>query len=383
MNTTRSSRLPSLLVVVVAAASLFAGCETAGVHGNLTFGDLTARHDIDIDNPLATGAEMVIRVSCSRLGDLHLLRRRSCDEGEPVTAAESLDPDNLEVLSFSGNEVRVRALAAGTGGLHAEMGGLTDMIALVIEDMDHAEVAPAAFSRFADFPLVTLAPTGFAVLDDSVLEVFTRMETADGSKMTGFDLVEWTIAPEGIAELDELQDVYGDIRVLRPLVDSGDATISAGGANWDFSVVTIAEVADLRVFDAGPEALYTAGETVTLSEDDGLVMHLAAYTADGRYVYGQGAPDLQVTVADTAVADVVELDADGASEFDEFISGRSRGWLLVGRVAGTTEMTVAWADLSVTVTLEVQAAELDDDSDDDAEGGGEETASEAGSEPEE
>ena len=59
MNTTRSSRLPSLLVVVVAAASLFAGCETAGVHGNLTFGDLTARHDIDIDNPLATGAEIV------------------------------------------------------------------------------------------------------------------------------------------------------------------------------------------------------------------------------------------------------------------------------------------------------------------------------------
>ncbi len=346
--------------VLLLALPILGGCPTTGTHGALYFSDRTARHDATVDDPLAVGARMVIEVGCG-----------SCLDADSIDAAQSLDPDQLEVIGFSGREVTVRALAPGAALIEVVIAGVVDTLPLAIEEMDHVEFAPLAFTRLADFPQVTLASGGFALLDDAELELFARMETADGAKMTGFGLIEWAVDPVTLAELAEPDETYGDTRIVRPF-DVGAGTVAAGEAEWPFSVVTLADVAEVQVFDPGPKLLFEDGDTVAAEQGPALVMHLAAYTQGGRYVFGDGGNLLTVEVADPDIAASIAVDPDNESTEDEALLGPTRGWFIEPRQPGTTEMTVTWGEHTVTVTVDVSPAPSDDTDDaaPDAEGSG-------------
>lgn len=333
-----------VIAALLAATASLAACDfTEGEEGNLTFRDMTLG-DVDLDDNIATGATLVVNVSCV-----------GCPNDD-VTDAWSSDPNVLEVVSFAGDEVTVRGLAPGAADLEVRVGSTSDRVRLSVEDAVDASIRLMPWPSLAELP-TTLWDAGFASLPDTSFEVRAFPRDAGGQRTTGFGAVTWTV--DGDATVSDQEARSSDTVVLTAGPQPGTFTLTPSlGEPLTIETVAVSDVASVSLYSAASDGVVLDdGDTLTMEADESLILHLSAFTADGAYVAGDGGEPATFELgqgAEGLLEDILDTLAEDPEDTDEVRQSFPRGFLLgaTGDL-GTGTLTFSWADQTLTLTLEV------------------------------
>jgi hypothetical protein len=334
----------------VAALTLtLVACEvgTGGVSGNLVFRDRTESVPVDltgrVDRPLAVGATLALQVGEGTSG-------RDAD----LVAASSSSPNVARIESFSLGRLVVRGVAPGQSLLHVTTrGGVEDSLPLSVAAIARTEILLLPWDPLLQLPS-SLWSEGAVVLPDTRVDVFARHRDAPGTILTGHGAATWSLTDGVDVTLTPREGT--DFATLRTGASLDRYTLStSAGAELALETVAESAVARLALLVHGHDSPPVEGGA-TLQLEGGVthLFHVAAFTQDGRYVLGAGAEAITVEVpeAETEVFRVTDAPSGSGAELDRALTNGRAFLARLGR-PGTAEVTVRWAGLSATISVQV------------------------------
>ncbi len=354
----------SFLFVIVSLS--LSGCEfgSTGSQGNLQFRDLTSTVPPDltghIDQPIALGARLTLSIKVE-----------SDNTDADVVSALSNDSAVFDIDSSSLGRVVVEATGAGSALLQVETGGgLTDSIALSVSEIANTEVLLLPWSAWLALP-DSLWADGAVMLPESSVDLFALHTNADDTILTGFGAADWELT-EGVAATLTPEE-SSDFVTLRS-AEAGETfsvTTSLGG---EFALDTVEEttVTTLSIYNqtdsVGPVA---EGETLELTSGHSVLLHVAAFTAEGAYVIGAGSETFETSIADEDSAVLRVSLSPTTQEEEDFnrILANGRAFFVEPLAVGSAQLTIDWAGQTLVLDVDVapeQQTSDDDNSDADA-----------------
>lgn len=313
-------------------AALAAGCvpvET-GELGELSFYDPTSYPDEGLfgghalDETVAVGAAVEIGVV-------------GLADGAILSGVAS----GAFVVEEEGETVRVRASSAGEGTITVTLDdGTEDRLTLTAEDASDAElfVEEGFLPGAAEHPSVIAG--GYALRPDAVLNLGTTPLDADGKRLNGFDLFDWS-EPGGLATLTPASGQANQVEV-KGLGVAGAASIQTqhGGA---FDLVTLASDTPLTLKAFTVEDFDNPIEVTALDDAAFPLFGLVAFDADGRYAHPSRA-DEQAFAATVISGDVVLKSA-----------AYGAGGVILEACEGAGEVEFSFAGASVQLPITVSS----------------------------
>lgn len=352
----------SLLFVILSLA--VSGCEfgSTGSQGNLQFRDLTSTVPPDltghIDQPIAVGARLTLSIKIE-----------SDNTDADISSATSDDSGVFVVESSTLGRAVVEATGAGSALLEvATSSGLTDSIALSVSEIANTEVLLLPWSAWLALP-DSLWADGAVMLPDSSVDLFALHTNGDDTILTGFGAAEWELT-DGVAATITPEE-SSDYLTLRS-AEAGETfsvTTSLGG-EFAFETVEETTVASLSIYNQTDEVGPVAeGETLELVAGRSVLLHVAAFTADGDYVIGAGSETFETSISDEDSA-VLRVSLSPTTQEEQDVNrvlANGRAFFVEPLIEGTADLTIDWAGQSLTLDVEVAPAETDsDESDPDA-----------------
>ena len=256
--------------------------------------------------------------------------------------------------TFSVGRVVVAGLSVGRAFLDvATVTGLTDSIGLSVDEIADSEILLLPWTAWLRLP-DSLWAEGTVLLPDSPLEVFVRHQNDDGTVLTGYGATAWEIS--AAAEASITPGEGSDFATVR----SGEAlevfTISTAGEEVELETVEESAVTSLEIYNKTDESgPFADGATMQLQADHSYLLHLAAFTDNSEYVIGSGETPL-VAIVPAEHATELEVSLSPTSQDDEAVNevlNYGRAFFVDAKLTGTATLTVEWADLSVTITVEI------------------------------
>ncbi len=320
------------LAVVGLAIVALTACEIGalGKTGKFNFRDRTptptsSRSEL---RPLALGARMRLQISGA----------------DRVVEVKSSDNDILEILDFGDDFVEVRGGRPGIATV--EVRDLEDNEDAI--DVEVAEIHSGAVKLLPWDPAVSLPEDlwaeGAALLPGAPVRVFVELRDANGGLLTGAGAAQWQITRGNPAMVHSEQ---GDFATLRAMTDvTGAVDVRYGEwASVRLEVVQPEAVAQVGLYSQSQDVGANAGESLALDVSRSHLMHVTAFTADGRYIIGAGTDPVDPD-ADAAAPFTVTLDAAAAGEEDSEdlarILSNGRAFYLNAHSVGQDALTVAW-----------------------------------------
>lgn len=365
----RSIRCSCHVAFLILSCLLVAACDfgSSGTQGNLQFRDLTSTVPPDllgrIDAPMAVGARLLIDVELE-----------GGTQDADIASASSDDGSVFEVESFTVGRVVLQANGPGSAFLDVTtQTGVSDAIGIGVDDIADTQILLLPWNAFFKLPEI-LWPTGAAILQGGSVEVFAEHANAQGTVLTGYGAADWVLSESDAATLTPAES--SDFATLRAsdVLETLTVSTSAGG-QLALDVIEESLVAELSFYNKTAESgPWEEGETMQVAQGSHLV-HIAAYTDDGRYVVGAGSEPIVVTIpSDGQAIAVISIAPNPDDENEELnrVLTNGRAFFVDAKSQGETTMTVEWAGRTTTITIEVLPGETDTN-DDDAAGGGAET----------
>jgi hypothetical protein len=342
--------IPILALLAVAACHR----GTSGVQGNLIFSDSTQTvppdYQQDIDQALAVGARMEIDVDLEAEG---LQPRRDAD----IEVASSSNSAVFGVDSYSVGRVVVEGIGEGRAFLDVTtLGGTSDSIGIAVDPIASSEITLLPWPAALPLPQ-NLWDDGVVLLPDSPSDLFVMHRDAEGNDLTGHGAGTWEITAEVEATVTPKEG--SDFATVRSgtLVETYALTTTAGGS-FDLETVEESAVARLGIYNftdgSGP---FFDGETMQVDDGSTSLLHLVAYTEDDLYVIGAGTVPLDASIPSEG-ADVMRITLEPGSEEDADELNRmisnGRAFFAAAEEVGGTDLTVDWAEQTVTIHVLVR-----------------------------
>lgn len=332
-----------LFIAGLAVLALTA-CElgSLGKTGAFTFRDKTpapstTRAEL---RPLALGARMRLEISGS----------------DRLVSVKSSDEDTLEIIDFGDDFVEVRGGAPGVATIEVEdLAGERDEIDLSVAEIQRGEVKILPWDHRFALP-EDLWENGAVLLPGAPVRVFVELRNAQGELLTGSGAAEWQITTGNPAMLSAEQ---GDFATLRAMTDvTGAVDVRYGEwATARLEVIEPEAITTIGLFSQTQDAGANAGESLTLDASKSHLMHVSAFTEDGRYVIGSGGSSVDPEAADAAPFSVT-LDASMAAGEDSEdltrILTNGRAFYLRTDAVGQDMLTVSWLDRSYDFEIRVR-----------------------------
>ena len=329
-----------LAVITLCAATLW-GCDVdaLGEEGNVAFRDQTQEPELEnnygFDRKLAKGATVQVRLS---------------EPGLSAAQVTSSDPSVIEILAVdqmvdagdeepNGTLVTARGLEVGSAQLEVSLpDGRSDRATIEVAEVSSAEVEVYPWD-----PIIALDSNlwsqGMSMLPQTNLTIFGRMRDDSGNTLTGADALSFSVEGDGDASVED--DQFSDMAVYQSGETVGSNALRFGESE-PFDLPTIAMTEVTRIEFAG------SSDDLTVALDGALLLHVAFYTEDGRYVVGVG--DQELTYSSDLEADFGRL-AEDETIARAYRAGRATDF--VPREVGTHVLTARWAELEATIEIEV------------------------------
>jgi hypothetical protein len=327
-----SNTVHARLVIVGIAVLALTACELGalGKTGKFNFRDKTPSPSTSRSElrPLALGARMRLEISGA----------------DRVVEVKSSDEDILEILDFGDDFVEVRGGRPGVAVIEVrDFAENEDAI-----DVEVAEIHSGAVKLLPWDPVFSLPEDlwtdGAVLLPGAPVRVFVELRSADGELLTGSGAAQWQITQGNPAMVSAEQ---GDFATLKAMTDvTGAVDIRYGEwASVRLEVVQPEAIAQVGLYSQSQDVGANAGESLTLDSNMSHLMHVTAFTEDGRYVIGSGSDAVDPS-ADAAAPFTITLDAAAATDEDSQdlarILGNGRAFYLKTQGLGQDALTVSW-----------------------------------------
>jgi hypothetical protein len=322
------------LVAIVLFPLILPACGVGlqGNEGRFFFHDQTPHISTrgEVLRPLAVGARLRLGVSGAGM----------------IVSASSSDEDIIEVVDYGSDYVEVRGSGPGVGTVKvSDMNGGNDSIDIRVREIRSAEIKLMPWASIVALP-DTLWAEGAVLLTGASVPVFVELRGEDGELLTGSGAAEWQV-PEGSPAT--ISAGRGDSATVRAMADAtGPVEVRFGEwASVTLDVVEADAVARVGLYSQTEDVQSGPGGALTLENGRSHLMHVTAYTTDGRYVIGAGTTTIGPRAEESAPF-AVTLDAASAEETDPDATDviraltNGRAFILKTTATGQAGLTVEW-----------------------------------------
>ena len=292
---------------ILAAAALAVGC-TIGTKGEET-GEFSFYQPVSYpgDGLGSRGVDGAVALG-SRL-DVAVIGWDAELDGLPTWSVE--DGDALSVES-DGETVSLRADAVGSAKLRViSEDGTTDAVTLTVEALGSSEViVDDGITWGGDVGPSALTADGYALRPGAAVTVGAAIYSGDGSEMSGFDFLEFTV-DDALLEAAAARDLVNALKLTARGV-AGDAAVGAdGGGALALRLLDGSEANALRIFDPELDGEDDPVEIDAIAGDAGVILvGLAAFDDEGRFVIAGPDDEVAVTVVSGPANLVLSADYD-------------------------------------------------------------------------
>ena len=325
---TRTLRVAAVGLAILALSACELGA--LGKTGQFTFRDNTPTPSANRKElrPLALGARLRLEIS----GADRLIQVKSSDE------------DILEILDFGDNFVEVRGGTPGIATVEVEdLAGNEDAIDVEVDDIYSGSVKLLPWDPVFSLP-EELWREGAVLLPGAPVRVFVELRNADGQILTGSGAANWQVTQGNPATVSVESGDYATLRAMPDVTGAVDVRYGEW-ATARLEVVQPEAITQVGLYSQSQDTGANAGESLTLDANASHLMHVTAFTADGRYVIGAGTEPVDPD-ADAAAPFAVTLDAAAATEEESQelarILANGRAFYLKTHTLGQDALTVHW-----------------------------------------
>ena len=320
--------------------------DTNGNEGNFRFRETTPNPSISgtLQHPLAVGASLELEVWTSH---------SNSGQRQAIVEATSSDENVVEIVGFGLEHVQIRGVGSGVATVEVvDAGGSKDSIDVEVDEIHTAEIKLVPWVESIALP-DALWSEGLVLLPGAPVRVFVETRSEGGEVLTGFGAADWQLVQGSPATLSR---EGGDSATLRAMSDT-TGVVELRFGEWDsmaFEVLGDDAVERVGVYSQTGDVLSQDGQPLTLESGRTHLMHVTAFTADGRYVIGAG-PEAIQPGTDEAAPFEITLDVEMASDPDlERVLANGRAFFLQTTAFGADTLTVQWLGRKHTFEIQVR-----------------------------